>query len=65
MARYIAGRRSGSAAAKVIHDEKAAGFGRLTGGMNYIDLPRMAYYVDKATYRREVTQRIRALKGAA
>ena len=65
VARYIAGRRSGSAAANAIHDEKAKGFGRLTGGMNYIDLPRMAYYVDKATYRREVTQRIRALKGAA
>jgi hypothetical protein len=31
--------------------------------MNYIDLPRMAYYVDKATYRNAVTNWIAALKG--
>ena len=30
--------------------------------MNYIDLPRMAYYVDKATYRNAVTKKIQALK---
>jgi hypothetical protein len=34
--------------------------------MNYIDLPRMAYYVDKATYRNAVNSRwIAALKGVA
>jgi hypothetical protein len=31
--------------------------------MNYIDLPRMAYYVDKATYRNAVTNWVAALKG--
>ena len=50
-------------AAKALREEKAAGFTRATGGMNYIDLPRMAYYVDKATYRNAVTSWIAALKG--
>ena len=33
--------------------------------MNYLNLPRMAYYVDKATYRKAVNQQISKLKGAA
>jgi hypothetical protein len=64
VARYIAGLRNGIMAAKALREEKAAGFKRATGGMNYIDLPRMAYYVDKATYRNAVTNSwITALKG--
>ncbi len=63
VARYIAGLKSGSAAAKKIHDEKAGGFERLTGGMNYVKLARMAYYVDKATYRKAVKERIASLAG--
>lgn len=59
---YIAGLREKSAAAETLHRKKAAGFQRATGGMNYIDLPRMAYYVDKATYRGAVTGHIKALK---
>ncbi|MEQ8479511.1 MAG: NAD(P)-binding domain-containing protein [Hoeflea sp.] len=62
VARYIAGLRQGTAAAHALKAEKAAGFERATGGMSYIDLPRMAYYVDKATYRKAVTSRTEALK---
>jgi len=63
VARYLKGLRDGSAAAQKIKAEKAAGFGRLTGGVDYLDLPRMAYYVEKNTFRTAVTDRIRALKG--
>jgi hypothetical protein len=63
VARYIRGLADGSAAARAILAEKAAGFQRVTGGMNYLKLPRMAYYVDKASYRKSVTDRIRALAG--
>jgi len=62
VARYIQGIASGQVAAKAIRAQKAKGFARLTGGTKYIKLARMAYYVDKATYRRAVTQRIKALK---
>ena len=41
---------------------KADGFERATGGMNYVDLPRMAYYVDKATFRGKVTGWIERLR---
>jgi len=62
VARYLAGLRDGTAEARALHDEKAAGFDRATGGMNYLKLPRMAYYVDKATYRKAVTGWIARLK---
>jgi hypothetical protein len=64
VARYVKGLRAGSRAAKALHDEKAGGYQRATGGMTYLDLPRMAYYVDKATYRGAVGKWIDALKGA-
>ncbi|KUJ81156.1 flavin-containing monooxygenase [Ruegeria profundi] len=64
VARYIAGLRTGNAAANSIRDAKSKGYKRATGGMHYIDLPRMAYYVDKATYRKQVTDQIAALKAA-
>lgn len=63
VARYIKGLRSGSAAARAIQAEKARGFQRVTGGMDYVDLPRMAYYVERGAYRTAVTQRIKALGG--
>lgn len=63
--RYVLGLRSGDRAAKALQSDKAAGFERATGGMNYLNLPRMAYYVDKATYRKAVNQQISKLKGAA
>ncbi|MFZ2103237.1 MAG: NAD(P)-binding domain-containing protein [Oricola sp.] len=65
VARYIRGLRDGAAAAKEMQAEKARGFERATGGMSYIDLPRMAYYVDKATFRKAVNDRIAKLKRAA
>ncbi|SMR70861.1 Predicted flavoprotein CzcO associated with the cation diffusion facilitator CzcD [Aliiroseovarius halocynthiae] len=64
IARYVAGLRAGTSAAKAIKATKSEGFARATGGMNYLDLPRMAYYVDKATYRKAVTDQIDALKAA-
>ena len=63
--RYITGLRDGSAEAQSLKETKAQGFDRATGGMDYIDLPRMAYYVDKATYRKAVTSWVRRLGGSA
>lgn len=62
--RYIKGLRTGAEEARALQETKAKGFARATGGMNYIDLPRMAYYVDKATYRKAVTRWIGKLAGA-
>ena len=61
--RYIEGLRTGSAEAGALQKTKAEGFSRATGGMSYIDLPRMAYYVDKATYRKAVGKWIGRLGG--
>lgn len=63
VARYVRGLREGSAAARAIRAEKAKGFERLTGGVDYLKLPRMAYYVEKSAFRRAVNERIGALKG--
>lgn len=63
--RYIKGLRAGDADALKLQQTKAQGFERATGGMSYIDLPRMAYYVDKATYRKAVTRWISKLGGVA
>lgn len=66
IARYIAGLRADSDAAKELQATKSAGFDRATGGMNYIKLARMAYYVDKSTYLKAVGSWISKLtKGAA
>jgi cation diffusion facilitator CzcD-associated flavoprotein CzcO len=62
--RYIKRLRDGGDDARTLQDTKAQGFERATGGMDYIDLPRMAYYVDKATYRKAVTQWIGKLGGS-
>jgi len=60
--RYLKGLREGNAAALRLKAEKARGFERATGGMTYLDLARMAYYVDKDTYRGAVTGWTRALR---
>lgn len=52
VARYI--KAQGTPAGDALKAEKARGFERATGGMQYVDLPRMAYYVDKQTYLRAV-----------
>ena len=64
VARYIKGLEQKTQAAQALKAEKARGFERATGGMNYIKLPRMAYYVDKATYRGAVGKWIRKLGGS-
>ncbi|MDF3349270.1 NAD(P)-binding domain-containing protein [Sulfitobacter sp. KE34] len=63
--RYIKGLRGGAEDAHRLQQTKAQGYERATGGMAYIDLPRMAYYVDKATYRKAVTKWIAKLGGGA
>ena len=63
--RYIKGLAQGDMGAKALQAAKADGFERATGGMDYLDLPRMAYYVDKTTYRDAVGTWIKALGGAA
>ncbi|MEQ9695460.1 NAD(P)-binding domain-containing protein [Shimia sp. SDUM112013] len=64
VARYIKGLETDNPAARDLRAEKSAGFERATGGMNYLKLARMAYYVDKATYRGAVTKWIdRLAKG--
>ncbi|KZK79756.1 4-hydroxyacetophenone monooxygenase [Pseudovibrio sp. Ad46] len=62
VARYLRGLRDGSATAEAIKAEKAKGFERETGGMNYLQLARMAYYVDKQSYRSALNKRTQALK---
>lgn len=62
---YIAGIRDKTAEAQALKAKKSKDFKRATGSMSYIDLPRMAYYVDKATYRRAVTNHIKSLKSGA
>ncbi|WP_158964491.1 flavin-containing monooxygenase [Chachezhania sediminis] len=61
--RYIEGLKTGAPAALELQKTKAESFDRATGGMNYIKLPRMAYYVDKTTYRKAVTGWIGRLAG--
>ncbi|MGB6118014.1 MAG: NAD(P)-binding domain-containing protein [Mesorhizobium sp.] len=63
VARYLKGLRDGNSAALKIRAEKAAGFGRMTGGVDYLDIPRMAYYVEKSAFRTAVNDRIKALSG--
>ncbi|WP_146344509.1 flavin-containing monooxygenase [Phaeobacter marinintestinus] len=65
VARYIKGLQNEAPSAKELQQTKAAGFHRATGGMNYVKLARMAYYVDKATYRKAVTDWIRKLSAGA
>ncbi|MDO9525453.1 MAG: NAD(P)-binding domain-containing protein [Gemmobacter sp.] len=61
--RYI--QRLDSPGAATIRQQKSRGFRRATGGMRYLNLPRMAYYVDKTTYLRTLHRAIRKLGGVA
>ena len=63
VARYIVGLRGNKSTALKLQKTKANGFERATGGVNYLTLPRMAYYVDKVTYLKAVKGWIRKLKG--
>lgn len=63
VARYIAGLRLARNEARLLQAEKADTFARATGGMNYLNVARMAYYVDKETYRGALNAWIKALGG--
>ncbi|AXT25191.1 NAD(P)/FAD-dependent oxidoreductase [Ruegeria sp. AD91A] len=65
VARYIKGHQKGCPVAADLKTEKQKDYTRATGSMSYIDLPRMAYYVDKATYRKAVSGWIERLRKAA
>ncbi|WP_170453089.1 flavin-containing monooxygenase [Ruegeria arenilitoris] len=64
VARYIKGLQSGCPVAAALKAEKQKDYQRATGGMQYLNLPRMAYYVDKATYRKAVTDWIARFRKA-
>ncbi|GAA0780933.1 hypothetical protein GCM10009077_26650 [Roseibium denhamense] len=62
VAHYIKGLETGNPEADRIRAHKAQRFERETGGVDYLELARMAYYVDKKAYLKAVHQRINALK---
>ncbi|UTA46873.1 NAD(P)-binding domain-containing protein [Simiduia sp. 21SJ11W-1] len=63
VALYIAQSESGSASAQQLHETVRKNAGqRADGGYQYLQLARMAYYVDKATYRAAIARHTRALK---
>lgn len=61
VARYIAALDRGDAAARAFRETKREPFDDMRGGMNYVKLARMAYYVHKDTYRKRVNDHIRQL----
>jgi hypothetical protein len=61
VARYIAGLDASKAAALSFRETKREPFDDMRGGMNYVRLARMAYYVHKDTYRKTIRQHIAAL----
>lgn len=64
VALYLKRLAEGHPAAHALQREKRVRAGdRMNGGYAYLPLDRMAYYVHKDTYLREVRQRIRALGG--
>jgi len=66
IARYIAGIAQGQPAAVAFRKIKQGPYADMRGGVNYLKLDRMAYYVHKDTYRRTVRRHIGALrKGGA
>ena len=65
VARYIKGIQSGCLVAADLNAQKQKTYQRATGGMNYLNVARMAYYVDKTTYRKAVTGWIERFRKAA
>ena len=61
VARYIAGLQQGRPEALAFKETKREPFDDMRGGMNYIKLSRMAYYVHKDTYRTRVREHIAQL----
>lgn len=60
---YIKGLREDHPEARALRAEKSARFERETGGMNYLKLARMAYYVDKESYLRKIAHWVGRLRG--
>ncbi|MCY1531839.1 hypothetical protein D9M68_670780 [compost metagenome] len=59
MARYFKGLDAGKASAvalKAVKSGQAGSWPDLSGGYKYLDLERMAYYVNKDAYRNAVRQ---------
>ncbi len=50
--------------AATLKAEKQKDYQRATGGMQYLNLPRMGYYVDRRTYRKAVTDWIARFRKA-
>lgn len=61
IARYIQGIASQTPAALEFRRRKRGAYPDMRGGVNYLKLDRMAYYVHKETYRAAVRRHIRAL----
>ncbi|MGB0864880.1 MAG: flavin-containing monooxygenase [Granulosicoccaceae bacterium] len=59
---YIRGRQQNSATAREFASTKAGHFSDMRGGVDYLKLPRMAYYVHKDTYRKAVKQHLKAFR---
>ena len=63
VALYLRQRQDKKASATVFEQTIEQQFAeRVVGGMHYLELERMAYYVDKASYRKAIHQGIRLLK---
>lgn len=63
VALYLLQLKQGAESAKRLQREKAElAKRRLDGGFGYLQLDRMAYYVNKQVYNRELTRRINALR---
>jgi len=60
VAQFIVGGDRDTAAAKAFRKTKREPFDEMKGGMNYIKLARMAYYVDKDTYRKTIARHSKA-----
>lgn len=63
VARYIKGCEAGSAAAAAFRKTKQEPFDDMRGGINYLKLDRMAYYVHKDTYLKTLNRHLQALAG--
>ena len=63
VALYLLQLKQGAESAKRLQREKAElAKRRLDGGFGYLQLDRMAYYVNKQVYNRELTRRINSLR---
>lgn len=63
VARYIQGAAAGHAGAQQINRlKKAHAEEKIDGGYHYLQVPRMAYYVHKDSYRAQIARHVRMLR---